>query len=75
MAHELVVSDLPSFPVIDGKLNPFHYDHYHMGTYLTGDEWMIMHGDGDNRFGGLKYLILINVKTGQRFKIDLNPVE
>ena len=43
--------------------NPFHHDLYHMGTYLS-DSVMLMHTSGP-----MKYVIFVNLKTGERFKV------
>lgn len=60
---------LPSIP--PGS-SPFHHDAYHMGTPLVRD-WLIMHqGFGmPDRELPMEYMILCNLKSGQRIRIDL----
>lgn len=65
----LTTRDLDPFPPAS---NPFHHDAFHMGTQLPGG-WMAMHRSvSDDQ--DLKYLILINTKTGQRIQLDINKV-
>ena len=74
------IRELPQHPVptiievpgIPANSNPFHYDEYHMGTDLVRG-WMVMHPGFDRKENPqpLNYIILVNQRTGQRFKVDL----
>lgn len=48
-------------------INPFHFDFYHMGQNFS-KHVMIMMANHDTE--PAKYMILINVKTGERVRID-----
>ena len=51
--------------------NPFHYDAYNMGTSLVRG-WTVMHeGPDSTEQRPLRYLILINGRTGQRIRVNL----
>ena len=50
-----------------GQINPFHWDAYHMGMQF-GKNVMIMMA---NHAGEpAQYMILVNMRTGERVKID-----
>jgi hypothetical protein len=55
--------------------NPFNYDYYNMGCEVSGG-WLAMYNEhsgidfGGKRFPEPKYIILVNSRTGQRFKIN-----
>lgn len=57
---------------IPANSNPFHFDGYHMGTDLVRG-WTVMHEGYDHKEAPqpLTYLILINTRTGKRFRLDL----
>ena len=75
------VRDVPQFftPTISeiehipANSNPFHYDSWSMGTDLTRG-WMVMHPGFDNKDDPqpLGHCILVNTRTGQRFRVELN---
>ena len=73
MSNKLVTLEVVEMAPMPANCNPFHHDHHNMGTSLP-DSWMVMHGDDDERFGGLKYLNLVNTATGQAFKIIINAI-
>jgi hypothetical protein len=51
---------------IPAGANPFHYDHFNMGTYF-GDERRMCAMYSDR----MAYVILIDRKTGKRIKIHM----
>jgi hypothetical protein len=57
------IEELESIPA---ESNPFHHDLYNMGTQM-GKDLMIMHGNHSSE--DCEYLILVNTKTGRRFRI------
>lgn len=61
-------------PPIPAGANPFRHDAYHMGTSLTRG-WIVMHEGPDRKESPvpLRYMILVNTRTGQRIKLDLIP--
>lgn len=71
------VTRLSSFPP---NCNPFHYDLGNMGTPIVGG-WMAMHSGfyGEDRDGkphrDPDNIILVNSRTGRRFKIDLREYD
>lgn len=56
--------------------NPFHHDLSRMGTPLVRD-WMVMHEGYDSADSPLpmSHLILVNLRSGQRIRLDLIPQE
>lgn len=61
---------LPAIPVGD---NPMRHDHWHMGTHLVRG-WVAMHEGFDNPKGPLplRYVILVNIRSGQRIRVNLD---
>jgi len=57
---------VPMEPIPAGS-NPYHHDLYHMGCDISGN-WEAMF---DKHVGDIdpSYIIMINKKTGQRFKM------
>ena len=60
--------------------NPMHHDAFHMGVYVSGS-WMALHAQhaGVNqhtgeRFPDPDYIIMVNSRTGQRFKLKFPKV-
>ena len=64
----MIITTLSSFPAGE---NPFLYDYSNMGTRL-GTNVIAMHGKFDTE--NQPYIILIDVTTGQRIKIEFAPV-
>lgn len=68
-----VVEAMPSIPA---ESNPFHYDHYNMGSQLSG-AWMAMYNKHAGHVQGKEnvwyddpdYIIFVNQRTGQRFRL------
>lgn len=56
---------------LHAPINPFMQDHYNMGTRL-GNNIMIMHGNHDNEI--CKYLIIVDLITGERKKVTFDSV-
>lgn len=52
--------------------NPFCHDAFHMGTRL-GKDLMVMHANHDTE--DCKYLIFVNTKTGERFRMEFEGSE
>lgn len=71
--HEQVKVKVSAQPSIPADANPFHYDEWNMGTNLTRD-WVIMHPGYDRKEEprSLDYMVLVNTRTGQRIRLDLN---
>lgn len=57
------ITQMESIPPGD---NPFRHDFFNMGTPI-GKDLMIMHGNHTNEVA--EYLILVNTKTGERFRV------
>jgi hypothetical protein len=51
------------------NVNPFEQDAYHMGTYI-GKNCLVMYANHDDK--ECNYLIVIDIKTGERIRVDLN---
>lgn len=66
------VSDAGDIPV---GANPFHHDSCRMGTTLVRG-WMAMHEGYDSEISKfpLSHLILVNTRTGQRIRLDMEPI-
>lgn len=52
--------------------NPFYYDAYHMGTQI-GKDLLLMHRNHVEE--ECKYLIFVNNKTGERFRMEFEGSE
>ena len=61
---------------IPAESNPFQYDAFSMGSDLTRG-WMVMHPGFDNKESPypMGWVILVNQRTGQRFKVSLHDDE
>jgi hypothetical protein len=53
----------------DGCINPFNQDFYHMGTRI-GKNVMVMMPNHDSQ--ECNYLIVVNMRTGERKKLTFN---
>lgn len=68
---------LVPMPPIPPNSNPFHHDLYNMGCEISGG-WMAMYNQffGNSQFGDKlphpepQYIILVNCRTGQRFRLE-----
>jgi hypothetical protein len=66
------IEAMSSFPA---NANPFHYDHGNMGCNVSGG-WYAMYNEhaGTDRDGkpyrDPKYIIMVNSRTGQRFRLN-----
>ena len=67
---DVSVSDLEAIPK---DSNPFHFDLGNMGTSLVNG-WMVMHAGPPPKDlnSPTTYLILVNIHSGQRIKLDLS---
>lgn len=52
---------------IPAKSNPFHYDLFHMGTYIEKSICIMYSSHSIN-----DYIIVINIETGERTKLIFN---
>lgn len=67
------VREMTFFP---RNCNPFHHDLSHMGTPLVRG-WVAMH-EGYGRpdvEDQLRYVILVNTRTGRRLRVDISELE
>jgi len=73
-SHERVIVNVEVLKNIPPEANPFHHDAFNMGTDLARG-WMAMHAGFDNKESpfAMEYIILVNTRTGQRFRINLLP--
>lgn len=66
MTMKLTTKNLEGFPVGE---NPYWHDQYHMGQQIAdGIEMMYPH----HASAKLSYLIFVNVKTGERVRVDFD---
>lgn len=66
--------DMESIPV---GANPFHHDHWSMGTPLVRG-WIAMHDGYDSKDNpssqfALQHLYLVNTRSGQRVRLEIHP--
>lgn len=59
------IVELEPFPA---DCNPFHHDMSNMGTRI-GKDLMLMHSNHTHEV--CKFLIFVDTKTGQRFRLEL----
>ncbi len=66
------ITILKKLESIPANSNPFHYDHCRMGTHLVRG-WMVLHDGFDSKQNPLPldYIILVNQRTGTRFRLEL----
>ena len=67
-SKDFITKELESFPP---GCNPFHYDHFNMGTQI-GDDVLIMHSYLDEAHRNrVRYLIITDIVTGRRLRVEL----
>ncbi len=72
---EKIVPVLSMMDPIPPGANPFNHDMMSMGTDLTRG-WIVMHPGFDNKEEpmGMPWLYLVNTRSGERFRIELNHI-
>jgi len=72
---ERVEASIENMESIPPNANPFHHDDFSMGTDLVR-RWVVMHPGFDNREEprALEWLYLVNTRTGQRIRVNLNHI-